>query len=484
MENSITFKNNNTLKMTVTILLFGAGGGIVSCAVNNYLFITMQSFFFISYISIFYKKSWAIFVAATGIIIQVIALNYAVISGAFAVIVLLSVLTIFLPDILNIANHWLKLFLCLLFTQSVYALILYMMPDSVNEISFMLFMVIILVEAALVMLTMGLKNIFNIEKTQKENKKINDVLDIILISLPLLKKGLDEQSAEKLGVLIYDKLGYNYVRIENKDNVLWEKGSGAKKYYKVPLMQFERNIGIMTVGKNFFLEGEKKIISTLGKLLSMQLEINQSAYQKDLMMKAERKVLQAQIRPHFLFNALNTINSFCRTNPNKARQLLLNLSLYLRISFSAPDDDFISLKKEVELIQAYLYIERARFSDRLKIKYQISPELNCKVPPFILQPIVENSVKHGLLPKEEGGTVEIFVFREEDYVIMQVEDDGVGMTQEQVDRLLSYDEEKKGIGLMNVNARLRSLYGENIRIFSDKGYGTCVILRIPYEEVG
>ncbi|WP_304944501.1 sensor histidine kinase, partial [Vallitalea guaymasensis] len=198
---------------------------------------------------------------------------------------------------------------------------------------------------------------------------------------------------------------------------------------------------------------------------------------KQLLNKAELKALQAQIQPHFLFNTLNTIVYFCRTDPEKARELLLKLSYYLRNNFKTTGD-FISLKEEILYVESYLTIEQARFPERLKVEYDIEEGIQCKIPPLLIQPIVENAVKHGLMAKKAGGKIVISIKQREEYVVITVSDNGVGMTEEQLERLFD-NNKKQGIGVNNVNNRLKSIYNTSLKIKSKEGEGTTMIMEIP-----
>ena len=180
---------------------------------------------------------------------------------------------------------------------------------------------------------------------------------------------------------------------------------------------------------------------------------------------AELKALKAQIEPHFLFNSLNVIGAYCRTDGEKAKDLILNLSNYFRATLEI-DGDFSTLDKELTLIKAYAAIEQARFSDRLEVKFLIDDNLlGVRFPILILQPIVENSIKHGILKKIHGGIVKISVRDNENEVHVEINDNGVGF--ENADESLS-----TGLGLKNVNNRLKLLYGENYAlniVSSDNG---------------
>jgi PAS domain S-box-containing protein len=215
----------------------------------------------------------------------------------------------------------------------------------------------------------------------------------------------------------------------------------------------------------------------------------ESERQKKLRKEAEIKMLQAQINPHFLFNALTTIINYTRTAPDTAIQLLMKLAEFFRKNIK-PGDERVPLSKELEHCEDYIGIERARFEERMKVTYDIDPSaLECKVPPLILQPLVENALRHGILTKEEGGEIVIGAIREGGLVRMFVQDNGVGMSEHQVETLFTEppeipaDGKRKGAGiaLQNVHARLVAIYGpeHGLVIKSALGKGTTISFSIP-----
>ncbi|HYF62060.1 MAG TPA: histidine kinase [Herpetosiphonaceae bacterium] len=197
--------------------------------------------------------------------------------------------------------------------------------------------------------------------------------------------------------------------------------------------------------------------------------------------QAEIRALQAQINPHFLFNSLNTILYFVRTDPETARQLILHLSeVFQRVLRSGAS---VALRDELGYSQAYLALEQARLGERLRATWTVGDEglLDCTVPTLILQPLVENAVKHGLAPSERAGRLEIALDRSGDDIAILVRDDGVGIAPARLGELLDPDYRGPSIGLSNINRRLTTLYGPAYRleIESAEGAGTSVRLRLP-----
>ena len=251
----------------------------------------------------------------------------------------------------------------------------------------------------------------------------------------------------------------------------------------IPLMEGDEIVGTLKLYKdkeNSINKVESELALGLGHLFSTQIELSKIDYQSELLAKAELKALQSQINPHFLFNAINTIICLTRTKPDDARRLLIHLGNYFRNNLQQNNNE-VDLYKEIETIKSYLEIEKARFGNKLNIIYDIPKEIECSLPPLLLQPIVENAVKHGIFEKMEGGTVKIIVLDNEKETELIVKDNGLGMSQEFLASLLDDRNNSTGIGLKNVNNRLKNKYGRDygLIIKSQLGYGTTVTMRIP-----
>lgn len=222
----------------------------------------------------------------------------------------------------------------------------------------------------------------------------------------------------------------------------------------------------------------------LADLFSTQLELENIGIKNQLLAHAEIRRLQAQINPHFLFNSLNTIASFCRTAPAQARELLLDLSRYMRRNLDS-SRGLIRLSEEIEQTNAYLAIEQARFGQRIRVEVDMGPGAeDCATPPLIIQPLVENAVRHGILPRPEGGLVRLTAWREDGHLLVEVHDDGMGMSPEQVRAITTAAELEslsEGVGARNSNQRLVQLYGPAyaLVVMSSPGEGTSIGLRIP-----
>ena len=198
--------------------------------------------------------------------------------------------------------------------------------------------------------------------------------------------------------------------------------------------------------------------------------------QEKLLMAARVEALASQINPHFLFNTLTSISSLIRSQPETARMLIVKLSGLLRRLLRS-QEHFVTLREELEAIDEYLDIEAVRFGSKLRIEKDIAPDsLDVVVPSMLLQPLVENSIKHGLAPKIGEGCITIRSARHAGHAIIDVIDNGVGVRPEHSERIRD-----GGIGLRNVNERLRVIYGANYQLKLDSvpGEGTCARVVIP-----
>jgi two-component system LytT family sensor kinase len=198
--------------------------------------------------------------------------------------------------------------------------------------------------------------------------------------------------------------------------------------------------------------------------------------QVSTLQEARLRALTSQINPHFLFNTLNSIASLVRTNPDAARTVIVKLSNILR-RLMRKTEPMTTLGQEVTFLDDYLSIEVVRFGDKLKFIKEISPEaLDAPLPSMLLQPIVENCLKHGLANKLTGGTIWLRARLDGEMLAIEIEDDGAGIPENKLAKLF-----EQGIGVSNVNERLEVLYGETYRIWVDSrvGQGTKTGIEIP-----
>lgn len=349
-------------------------------------------------------------------------------------------------------------------------------------------------------------------------------------TLPYMRRGLNEVTAQKIAEIILEISEAAAVAITDKDKVLSYLGAGCDKHqpgdriltaatrdvlatgeHKVVRTQEELNcsrrsncncpleaavivplkLGEETVGTVKLYQTKDGQVSPqivnlalgMAQLLGMQMELAQLDLQARLVTKAELDALQAQINPHFFFNTLNTIIMYSRTNPNRARRLMIRLSEFFRLALKR-HGNFISIKEEMDFVNTYLILEKARFGPKLKIINDIEADLaEERIPRLTLQPLVENAVKHGITPKLGPGVIKISAFRDGGELVLIVEDDGVGIPPERLGLVLKPGYGSgNGVGLSNVNDRLKGYFGDNsgLKIKSTPNVGTTITMRIPW----
>jgi LytS/YehU family sensor histidine kinase len=358
-----------------------------------------------------------------------------------------------------------------------------------------------------------------------------EALQLTNRTLPYLRQGLNRHTAGKAVGLIQDYFRPAAVSIVSGDRILGFTGRGSDHHlvgdeYRTrltsdvlrtgrtmvarnprevncsrescplgaaivaPLRTRQRTIGCLKV---YYLDGSAltpgkiRVISALARLMSLQMELADLDRKTEQLARAELAALQAQISPHFVYNTLNTIASFIRTKPDEARQLLTDFADFLRRSLRRRDE-LSTFAQELELVHQYLSFEKARFGERLSVIYRVDPEiLGTSMPILVLQPLVENAIRHGIGQKPGPGRVIISAEDRGNECWISVQDDGVGMPGEQLQRVLVARREGGfGVGLTNVHERLRSIYGpeHGLRIRSAPGEGTSVSLAVPKFRAG
>ncbi|HTX46329.1 MAG TPA: histidine kinase [Solirubrobacteraceae bacterium] len=228
---------------------------------------------------------------------------------------------------------------------------------------------------------------------------------------------------------------------------------------------------------------ETRTVSEAASLVSAQLELAELEAQSEKLARAELRALRAQISPHFVYNALAAIAGYIHSNPEEARELLTEFAEFTRYAFRG-QSPYVTLADELNYVEKYLRLERARFGDRLEVRLQVAPEvLQAVVPVLSVQPLVENAVRHGV-ERRGRGRVEI-VGRDIDAdVELRVSDDGVGMEPGRGAELLAGN--GKGVGLQNVQSRLHATFGPDygLEIDSALGRGTTVTMTLPKFRAG
>ena len=194
----------------------------------------------------------------------------------------------------------------------------------------------------------------------------------------------------------------------------------------------------------------------------------------------KRMIIMHQIRPHFIFNCLNSIEVLCEKNPEKAKTAIEDLTHLLRsVMDDLGDEHKKSFEEIMEIVDSYIRLEQMRFGDEIKVEYDCR-ERGFSMPPLIIQPLVENAIKHGLANKKGGGTVKISSYKDGKYAIVCIEDNGIGMETEDESMPIDLDG-KSHIGLSNVRERLKLICNGKMKIESEKNCGTKITIRIPFE---
>ncbi|GAB7058082.1 MULTISPECIES: LytS/YhcK type 5TM receptor domain-containing protein [unclassified Paenibacillus] len=351
----------------------------------------------------------------------------------------------------------------------------------------------------------------------------NLALSIASRTLPHLRTGLNETSAKQTAEIIHEIANVDAVVITDCDKTLSIAGVGndsgldGKAIYSqvteavlkqndirllsldkelahfhrsfpfksavgAKLVRNSKPVGTLQIYYKNSFKGTQtylNLVDGLAKLLSVQIELAEIEEQTKMRQQAELNALQAQIKPHFLFNTLSTIMSYCRTNPELARNLLGNLSDIFRRNLNNKNN-FNSLKEELDGIKSYLEIEKVRFANRLQVIMEIDESLlNIQLPVLTLQPIIENSIHHGLFPKMNNCLLSINVCKKGNHVQIRVEDNGIGIHENRLAEILNH--QTKGIGFSNIHRRLQSIYGKEYGLYikSEPGAGTIVTFEIP-----
>ena len=338
-------------------------------------------------------------------------------------------------------------------------------------------------------------------------------LELLAATLPRLRLGLSEAGARTLAYEVFEKLGFGAVSVTDRSHVLAFVGAGADHHGTgdmpmrpvfealasgellvaplalrvecghracplgsaaiVPLRQSHGPVGALVVYATDgapLADADIELLGALGDQLSAQLQLSELA-------GTQVEAMQAQMEPHFVFNCLNTIASFIRTDPERARRLVVAFADYVRWRLSKPGE-FITLTTELEHVRHYLELEQARFGDQLEVEIDATPEaLAVQLPPFLVQPLVENAIKHGKTDRPLHLLVRARVRRGR--LRVTVRDDGRGIARDAIERVLEPGVgEGTGLGLANVNRRLTAHYGESVRLRSFP-FGTVVRLEVP-----
>ena len=213
---------------------------------------------------------------------------------------------------------------------------------------------------------------------------------------------------------------------------------------------------------------EVVLVEGLGRLISYQLSLLETEKLRILLKDTEVRSLQAQINPHFLFNTLNTIVSLIRVNPEQARMVMVHLANFMRMNLKMMASPLVSLEQELILLESYIQIIEIRFADQLTVELDIAEDLEFfRIPPATIQPLLENSIRHGLKKTTKDGKVVVSIRRTEAGARVVIRDNGSGISEEVLSNLAKqhvYSRKGNGIGVYNVNQRLTSLLGDKSQL--------------------
>lgn len=363
----------------------------------------------------------------------------------------------------------------------------------------------------------SLEDFYN-QQDKIEGISAKTALKITNNSISILQNGLNATSAsETVDIILQEAETFDFVAITSLDEILGFSSYRTEKpflaflendfaklfksaftlstkdldvirsFVQVPIYNDKRHVGYFCIGHILNSEitpFENTLAKGIGTMITNQVTVHGIKEKAGLYDKAEIKALQSQINPHFLFNALSTISFYCSQQPQTAKALINDLASYYRNNLTDANT-MISIRNELQHINAYIHLEQARFGDRLQVDYEINVMDIFQVPALILQPIVENAIRHGLYQKLEGGQITIRIDKCRAYYRIAVIDDGLGISPERLKYIFDTSIPKKSIGLTNVNQRLIALYGpkNSLKIYSRVNKGTIVLMKIPFQEV-
>ncbi|MGB9694827.1 MAG: LytS/YhcK type 5TM receptor domain-containing protein [Caldisericaceae bacterium] len=353
------------------------------------------------------------------------------------------------------------------------------------------------------------------------------VLKITEKTLPILSKGFNPESADAACKIILKYTNLDAVGIADTHHILAFRGLGSDHHLPNSPVKTVSTLEALKTGDVLFLSNKNEIgcdnencplssgvvaplktsqgetfgalklyrkhendmnafdfemAKGLASILATQIELNKIEQEKRLRIVSQLKELQSHINPHFLFNTLNTINFVLRKDPEQARQLIYKLSFILRQTIER-ESSFVPLSEEIKLVKAYLEIEKERFGERLEWEFDIDEKvLDTKVPSIIIQPIVENSVKHGFSIVVKKVKILVNVYERLNKVYIVVEDNGKGIEKESLESIIN-NKNPESIGISNVKERIFNIYGKesSFKIKSLPNKGTRVVITIPSE---
>ncbi|MBN3543927.1 sensor histidine kinase [Fictibacillus barbaricus] len=369
------------------------------------------------------------------------------------------------------------------------------------------------------------------EEERTRALQTHNALQIAQQTLPFFRQGLNRHSCGEAAKIILEGTKADAISITDKEQVLAHTGAASDHHkpgqqlatmltkkvldhgkiliarstdeihcYRencpleaaivVPLQVHRETVGTLKlyfVDQNKLDQVEHELAEGLSRLFSTQLELAEAEQQRRLLKDAEIKALQAQVHPHFLFNAINTISSLVRTDAQKARKLLIKLSVFFRSNLQGARQMLIPLEKELEHVEAYLSLEQARFPGKYQVDFDIHPALNkVLIPPFTLQPLVENAIRHAFSNMKKG-RVTVTAYTDNNKMVLTTKDNGKGIPaplMQSIGTETVQSEEGTGTALWNIQKRMKEIYGKEgtFMIESEQDSGTKVTMILPLTQ--
>ncbi len=370
------------------------------------------------------------------------------------------------------------------------------------------------------------------QEEQMKAVQTHDVLQLMNQTLPYFKEGLNRESAQQIAMIIKNLMKVSAVAITSKNEILSHVGAGSDHHIptneiltslskdvlksgKLKEVHTKEEIGcshpncplraaiviplemhgsIVGTLKMYFTNPndltfvERQLAEGLANIFSSQIELGEAETQSKLLKDAEIKSLQAQVSPHFFFNSINTISALVRINSEKARELLLELSYFFRANLQGSKQHTITLDKELSQVRAYLSLEQARYPGRFNININVEDKYrDVLVPPFLIQILVENAIKHAFTNRKQGNDIDVSVIKETaTHVRIIVQDNGQGISKDKMHLLGETSVESEsgtGSALENLNLRLKGLFGKSAALqFESTSSGTTFWCVLPYER--
>ncbi|WP_027702802.1 sensor histidine kinase [Metaclostridioides mangenotii] len=361
----------------------------------------------------------------------------------------------------------------------------------------------------------------------------HDVLELANHTLPFFRSGLNEESCKEAAIYICKFLRVSAVSITDNKRILAHVGAGSDHHIpsfkiltdlsksviqtgRIKVANSPEEIGcnhngcplkaaivvplhssgeVVGTFKLYFTDPtkltfvERQLAEGLGEIFSSQIEFGEIEIQNKLQKDAEIKSLQAQVNPHFFFNAINTISALIRIDSEQGRRLLLQLSKFFRSNLQGARRNLITLEEELEQVRAYLSIEQARFPNKYTVEFQVEESMNdYLLPPFVIQILVENALKHAFGSRKNGNNVWVKVTDVKGSIRFEVKDNGFGIDESKIEKLgkdVVESESGTGSAIENLNKRLKSLFSDSSALqFETSSSGTTISCNIPKREFG